>query len=180
MNTKMYGPLASWTTIAATLVVLGGCASNAPPAAVGSSSQAGTVPQSTTASASTKPAASTSTVQTSTTATKPAAVTVYFDFDSFTVKDQYAAAVRNNAEYLIKSNTAIELDGNADERGSREYNMALGQKRADAVKKALAVLGVKTDRIDTISFGEDKPKASGHDESSWAENRRVDFVLKGK
>jgi len=110
--------------------------------------------------------------------TPPPAFSVYFDFDSYTVKDQYASGLRTNADYLAKSNAAIELDGNADERGSREYNMALGQKRADAVKRALAVLGVKTDRIETISFGEDKPKSSGHDEAAWAENRRVDFVLK--
>ena len=180
MNRKMIGPFASWATVAAMFVVLGGCASSAPPAAVASSSQAGSVPQSTTASATTKPAASTSTVQTSAIASKPSILTVYFDFDSYTVKDQYAAVVRGNAEYLVKTNAAIELDGNADERGSREYNMALGQRRADAVKRALAVLGVKADRIDTISFGEDNPKSKGHDETSWAENRRVDFVLKGK
>ena len=179
LNNKTTGALAS---VAATLIVLGGCASNAPPAtvAVASPSQTGTAPQSTTASAITKPAGSTSTVQAPVVTPKPAGVAVYFDYDQYSVKDQYAGVVRSNADYLVKTNVAIELDGNADERGSREYNMALGQKRADAVKRALTVLGVKTDRIETISFGEDKPKATGHDETAWAENRRVDFVPKGK
>ena len=161
-------------------LIVGGCASDKPTASTASSSQSGTAAQSTTAAATTKPAAPTSTTQTSTAIAKPAGAAVYFDFDSYSVKDQYTNVVRSNADYFAKSNTALELDGNADERGSREYNMALGQKRADAVKRALTVLGVKGDRIETISFGEDKPKATGRDESAWAENRRVDFVSKGK
>lgn len=76
------------------------------------------------------------------------------------------------------STGGVELQGNADERGSREYNMALGQQRAVATKKAITLLGVKPERVETISFGEDKPKAKGHDETSWAENRRADFVYK--
>lgn len=162
-------------------LIVGGCASNTPTSTV-ASSQTGTLPQATTASANPNPAGSTSTVQSSasTATAKPTTFTVYFDYDSFSVKDQYANVVRSNADYLAKTNVALELDGNADERGSREYNMALGQKRADAVKRALTALGVKTDRIETISFGEDKPRVTGHDESSWAENRRVDFVLKSQ
>lgn len=158
-------------------LVLGGCASDKPVASVASSSQA--VPmQSANASANARPAAATSTVQTAVVAPNAATNMVYFDYDSYTVKDQYAGVVRGNADYLANSNGAIELDGYADERGSREYNMALGQKRADAAKRALAVLGVKNDRIETISFGEDKPKGTGHNEAAWAENRRVDFVVK--
>ena len=160
-------------------LVIGGCASNTP-TSTSATTQTSTVPQSTTTSANPNAVSSTSTVQTTNSTAMPAALAVYFEYDSFTVRDQYANAVRSNAEYLAKSNAALELDGNADERGSREYNMALGQKRADAVKRTLTALGAKADRIDTISFGEDKPKATGRDESSWAENRRVDFVLKGK
>ena len=102
---------------------------------------------------------------------------VYFDYDSFSIKDQYSASIRGEADYL-KSSRMVEVQGNADERGSREYNIALGQKRADSVKRALTALGAKGDRIETVSFGEDKPKAKGHDESAWAENRRVDFANK--
>jgi peptidoglycan-associated lipoprotein len=68
------------------------------------------------------------------------------------------------------------VQGNADERGSREYNLALGQRRADAVKQAMQLLGARSEQIETISFGEEKPRATGHDEKSWAENRRADIV----
>ena len=110
--------------------------------------------------------------------TAPSGSAVYFDYDSYSVKDQYGNVVRSNADYMTKAADRLELDGNADERGSREYNMALGQKRADAVKRALTALGAKGERIETVSFGEDKPKALGSNEAAWAENRRVDFVLK--
>lgn len=137
------------------------------------------------AGASSTPAKSPTTGTTSTTPSGlaanmavPAASTIYFDFDNAAIKDQFAGVIRAEAEYLQKSTRRVELQGNADERGSREYNMALGQKRADAAKRALSALGVKAERIDTISYGEDKPKANGRDEASWAENRRVDFVNK--
>ena len=109
---------------------------------------------------------------------QPAANSAYFDFDKAEIKDDSTAAVRANADYLMQTNDRVVIEGNADERGSREYNMALGQKRAEAVKRALTTMGVKADRIETISNGEDKPKASGHDEKSWAENRRADIVKK--
>ena len=177
MNKKHSALLASLTAI----VILGGCASKEPVSTLSaSSSQAGTVPQSATGSAATSPASSTSAVQTSGTLAKPVAGSVYFEYDSFAVGNQYASLVRTNADYFGKTNDPLQLDGNADERGSREYNMALGQKRADAVKRAMTVLGAKSDRIDTVSYGEDKPKATGRDEAAWAENRRVDFVPKSK
>ena len=161
-------------------LVIGGCASTTPTATF-ASSQSGSASQSTVVPVNPNSVSPTPTPPpTSTASVKPTTFAVYFDYDSFAVNDQYANVVRSNADYLMKTNGALELDGNADERGSREYNMALGQKRADAVKRALTVLGVKTDRIETISFGEDKPKATGHEEQSWAENRRVDFVLKSK
>ena len=108
----------------------------------------------------------------------PAANTVYFDYDSDTIKEASISTVRANADYLLQTSDRMQLEGHADERGSRDYNMALGQKRAEAVKRALTALGVKADRIDTVSFGEDRPKSTGHDEAAWAENRRVDFVKK--
>ena len=102
---------------------------------------------------------------------------VFFDFDSFVVKDEYRPMLEAHAGYLMSKNDAhVILQGNADERGSREYNLALGQKRAEAVRKALAVLGVKDSQMEAISFGEEKPRAEGHDEAAYAENRRTDVV----
>ncbi len=106
---------------------------------------------------------------------------VYFDYDKFNVKPEFQALIEAHAKYLAEHPAVkLALQGNADERGSREYNLALGQKRAVAVKQALNVLGVQDKQIETISFGKEKPKALGHDESSWAENRRVDLVYPGE
>ena len=106
---------------------------------------------------------------------------IYFDFDDFTVKDEFKSLVQAHAKYLTQNASAkTTVQGNTDERGSREYNLALGQKRAEAVKKAMTILGAGDRQIETISFGEEKPKAAGHDESSWAQNRRADLVYQGE
>jgi peptidoglycan-associated lipoprotein len=106
---------------------------------------------------------------------------IYFDFDEFIVKDEFKSLVQAHAKYLTQTSSAkMTIQGNTDERGSREYNLALGQKRADAVKKALSILGAGDRQIETVSFGEEKPKAAGHDESSWAQNRRADIVYQGE
>jgi peptidoglycan-associated lipoprotein len=106
----------------------------------------------------------------------PSERSVYFAFDKADVQDRYRSMLKANAEYLSKNpKAAVELQGNCDERGSREYNLALGQKRAETVKQMLVVSGVPATRIDTVSYGEEKPRAQGHDESAWAENRRADF-----
>ena len=106
---------------------------------------------------------------------------IYFEYDQDTVKSEYAALIQAHANYLANNRgRKIRLEGHADERGSREYNMALGQRRADAVRKATSVLGVGNDRMETVSFGEDKPKVTGHDESAWAQNRRVEIVYDGE
>ncbi len=106
---------------------------------------------------------------------------VYFDFDTDAVKPEFATLIQAHASYLAQNRSRnIRLEGHADERGSREYNMALGQRRANAVRTATTVLGVGNDRIETISFGEDKPKSTGHDEASWAQNRRVEIVYDGE
>jgi peptidoglycan-associated lipoprotein len=106
---------------------------------------------------------------------------VYFDFDSFAVKDEYRPTVEAHARYLASHRDArMTVQGNADERGSREYNIALGQKRADAVKRMMQVLGVQDSQVETVSFGKEKPKAIGHDESAWAQNRRDDIVYAGE
>ncbi len=106
---------------------------------------------------------------------------IYFDFDSYVVKDEFRAVVLAHAQYLRDHTSARALlQGNADERGSREYNLALGQRRADAVKYAMTLSGAKEAQIESVSLGEEKPRATGHDEASWAENRRVDIRYQGE
>jgi peptidoglycan-associated lipoprotein len=106
---------------------------------------------------------------------------VYFDFDSFIVKDEFKPLVTAHSKYLSQKKSAqVTITGSADERGSTEYNLALGQKRADAVKKVMALLGVTEAQIETVSFGKEKPKNPGHDEAAWAENRRADIVYQGE
>jgi peptidoglycan-associated lipoprotein len=102
---------------------------------------------------------------------------IYFEFDSFTVADQYKPVIEAHARYMQANRQAkVTLQGHADERGSREYNIALGQKRADAVKRMMQLMGVQETVIETVSFGKEKPRNMGHDEAAWAENRRVDII----
>lgn len=106
---------------------------------------------------------------------------VYFDFDSNLVKDEYRPLVTAHARYLQQNpGTKMRIEGHADERGSREYNIALGQRRSEAVKQMMQLLGARPDQIESVSFGEEKPKSTGHDEASWAENRRGDIVYQGE
>lgn len=106
---------------------------------------------------------------------------VYFDFDKYEVRDEFKAPVADHAKFLVpRKDTKMLIQGNADERGSREYNLALGQRRADAVKRALLLQGVKEEQVESVSLGEEKPKATGHDEAAWAENRRADILYKGE
>jgi peptidoglycan-associated lipoprotein len=106
---------------------------------------------------------------------------VYFDFDSFSVKDEYKPTIEAHARYLQQNRSArMTVQGNTDERGSREYNIALGQKRADAVKRMLTLLGAQESQVESVSFGKEKPRAQGHDESSYAENRRDDILYAGE
>lgn len=106
---------------------------------------------------------------------------VYFDFDSFVIKDDFKPLIEAHAKFLV-SNPKMKMlvQGNTDERGSREYNLALGQKRAEAVKRNLTLLGAKDDQIESVSLGEEKPKNPGHDEAAWAENRRSDMLYTGE
>ena len=101
---------------------------------------------------------------------------VYYPFDVSAVQDEDKPTVQAHAQYLSEhSDRTVRLEGNADERGSNEYNLALGQRRADGVKKMLTLGGAKSSQIETASFGEEKPVATGHDESSWTQNRRTDI-----
>lgn len=108
----------------------------------------------------------------------PAKSSVYFEYDRDDIRPQFRGVVEEHAKYL-RDNPAlrVRIEGNADERGSREYNVALGQRRAEAVARALGLLGVPASRMEAVSFGEEKPRRTGHDEGSWAENRRDDVVL---
>jgi peptidoglycan-associated lipoprotein len=102
---------------------------------------------------------------------------VYFDYDSFVVREDGKPVVANHSGYLTKNtNRKVLIQGNTDERGGTEYNLALGQKRAEAVRRAMASLGVSENQMEAVSLGEEKPKATGSDEAAWAENRRADIV----
>ena len=102
---------------------------------------------------------------------------VYFDFDSYVVKDEYTPVVQANSKYLAsKKDRKVTIQGNTDERGTAEYNLALGQKRAEAVRKSLSAMGIADSQMEAVSFGKEKPKAQGHDEAAWAQNRRADIV----
>ena len=102
---------------------------------------------------------------------------VYFDYDSYVVKDDFKPLIQAHSGYLsANKGRKIIIQGNTDERGGSEYNLALGQKRADAVRKTLGALGVGDNQMEAVSFGKEKPKATGSDEASWAENRRADIV----
>jgi peptidoglycan-associated lipoprotein len=104
---------------------------------------------------------------------------VFFDFDRFDVRSEFQPVVEAHGRYLsTMKQRHIVIEGNADERGSREYNLALGQKRADAVKSRLTLLGATDAQIETISYGEERPRTNAHDEAAWAQNRRADIVYK--
>jgi peptidoglycan-associated lipoprotein len=102
--------------------------------------------------------------------------TVYFDFDSFVIHDDDRPVIDSHARYLSTSRTAkLRIEGHADERGGREYNLALGQKRAQAVLKSLQLLGAPQGEMEATSFGKERPADPGHDEVAWARNRRADL-----
>lgn len=101
---------------------------------------------------------------------------VYFDYDSFEVKPEFASMLEANARYLMAdSKRRLALEGHTDERGGREYNLALGQKRAESVRRTLTLLGVSDKQVEPVSFGEEKPAANGFTEDAYAKNRRVEF-----
>lgn len=104
---------------------------------------------------------------------------VYFDYDSFVVKPEFAPMLEANARYLMADGKRrLALEGHTDERGGREYNLALGQKRAEAVRRALTLLGVSDQQVEPVSFGEEKPAVSGFTEDAYAKNRRVEFTYR--
>jgi peptidoglycan-associated lipoprotein len=106
---------------------------------------------------------------------------IYFDYDRYDVKEEYRPLVELHARYL-RDNQQMKMliQGNTDERGSREYNLALGQRRSEAIKRMMMLMGVKENQLEAVSLGEEKPKAEGHDEAAWAQNRRGDLLYSGE
>ena len=165
------------------IALLSACASNIPldePAPSSSStSTQGNTPGSGATSAGVGSVARVDTTQNSantTAKTPPVQRSIYFDYDSFVIKDEYKNVLESNTRFINNNKTLrVVIEGNTDERGGREYNLALGQKRAEAVKRAMTLLGVPENQIEAISFGKEKPKAMGSNEAAWAENRRSDI-----
>lgn len=102
---------------------------------------------------------------------------IYFEYDSSEIRSEYRSTIEAHAAYLSQnSGTTITLEGHADERGSREYNLALGERRAQAIKQQMTLLGVSSSQIRLVSYGEERPEIDGHDEASWQQNRRVEIL----
>jgi len=106
---------------------------------------------------------------------------IFFDYDSNLIKDEFKPIVTAHARYLQQNpSTRIRVEGNADDRGSREYNIALGQRRSEAVKQMMQLLGARADQVEPVSFGEEKPRCTEAAESCWSQNRRGDIVYQGR
>ena len=105
--------------------------------------------------------------------------TVYFGYDAYSLSSDSRQLLRHNAAILQQNkNAKLEIQGNCDERGTEEYNLALGKRRAESAKRYLVDLGIPANRLTTVSFGEENPAVRGHNEAAWAQNRRDDFVLR--
>jgi len=106
---------------------------------------------------------------------------IYFDFDSAAIREEFRPVIEAHAAYLAeRPQVHVILEGHTDERGTREYNLALGERRAESVRQALLLLGVSPEQVTTISYGEERPADPGHDEAAWAKNRRVVIVYPGQ
>ncbi len=106
---------------------------------------------------------------------------IYYELDKFDIKDEYRGMVESHAKYLRDNPAArMLIQGNTDERGSREYNVGLGQRRSDGVKRMLVLLGARDNQIESVSLGEEKPQADGHSEQAWSKNRRSDMLYSGE
>ena len=172
-----------FTALGAALVI-GGCATSGGDSASSSSGTAGSA-TSATSSAAPAPAPAPSSQLSMGRAGgaaqpgQPGARSVYYEFDKADLSAEDRRLVEANARYLRQHpDTKVRIEGNADERGSAEYNLALGQRRAEGVMKALRAGGIPEDRLEAVSYGKEKPRAQGHDEKSWAENRRSDINYK--
>jgi peptidoglycan-associated lipoprotein len=171
-------------SVICSLGAIAGCATQqAEPAAGAATGAVFTVPS---AQARQDPAASGHSTQSAHAAQKsfsgkPAMIpemrSVYYDFDQYEVKPEFRKRLDAHARYLREHpQTQVRIEGNGDERGSREYNLALGQRRAESVRQTLRLLGARDGQLEATSLGEEKPRAAGHGEAAWAENRRSDLV----
>lgn len=191
----LFGPVSALAALTA-LLVLAGCASPSPavPEAVAPPpARAPLAPVGGTAGGATAAGTSSSGVSTVDLATArsgtagagaagtammaaPAQRIIYFDFDSFAIKDEFKSLLDAHAKVMVRSSTKrMVVEGHADERGGREYNLALGQRRAEAVTKSLALLGVPERQLEAVSFGKERPAVTGSDEAAWARNRRAEL-----
>jgi peptidoglycan-associated lipoprotein len=145
-------------------------------AAAAAATPAATMPAAPQSQVATVDLAKTSPVAATAGAAGPSQRVVYFDYDSFAIKDEFKGLVDGHAKALAGNRARrMVVEGHTDERGGREYNLALGQKRADAVVKAMELLGVPNNQLEAVSFGEERPAATGQDESAWAKNRRAEL-----
>ena len=164
---------------AAAALLMAGCASKVPLAddkSVPIESRTGVAPGGAGAGGAGSGQTAVTTVTAGSTASTSAPRVVYFDFDSYTIKDEYRGLIEANAKALAGARTKrITIEGHTDERGGREYNLALGQKRAETVARAMALLGVNADQVEAVSFGKERPAAQGSDEAAWAKNRRAEI-----
>jgi peptidoglycan-associated lipoprotein len=104
---------------------------------------------------------------------------VYFDYDSYVIKPEFQSLIEAHARFLKANNgRRVAIEGHTDERGGREYNLALGQRRSEAVRRALVLLGVPDGQLEAVSFGKEKPANPGSDEAAWAQNRRAELVYR--
>ena len=161
------------------LLLAGGCATQSKNDEATSSQSSASSPSSTSSPTQTGAASSRAMrgVVTRDAAGKPTNRSVYYDFDQSSLSAADRKLVEAHAQYLRQHpDMKVRIEGNADERGSKEYNLALGQRRAETVTKAMEILGINEQRVEAVSYGEEKPKATGHDENAWAENRRSDIL----
>ena len=174
--------------ISATALVLGACATS--PDQAGGAGDPSKPGASGPGGVQTKPIARVD-VTTKPGATGPAALkdpssplskrSIYYALDQFDIRDEYRSLVEAHAKYLRDNPSArVLIQGNTDERGSREYNVGLGQRRSDGVKKMLVLLGARENQIEAVSLGEEKPQDDGHSEEAWSKNRRSDILYSGE
>ena len=165
--------------VVALALTLAACASR-PPEPTADLSSAATPPAASAPSAADRATASGTAPNGSSVASSTAAPgerSVYFEFDSSTLSPRAQAVVQQNARYVQPRNPKVRLEGNADDRGSREYNLALGQRRAEAVRQAMVLSGVRADALEAISYGEERPRCTDQGEECRATNRRVDILV---
>jgi peptidoglycan-associated lipoprotein len=183
-RTSVDAPRLARRALAATLMGsalwLAGCASTVkldePKAATNESSSKPTMGSSSTTQAASTVAPVVTTPTSSTPAAADLSKVIYFDFDSFVVKEEFRPTIEGYAKLLTGTKgKRITIEGHTDERGGREYNLALGQKRAEATVKSLTLLGVSGDQLEAVSFGEERAAVEGSTEEAWAKNRRAEF-----